>query len=42
LGVVRLKPGSEDEYLFDAGQAQRRVIFESTCREIDGIKDVAV
>jgi CRP-like cAMP-binding protein len=41
LGIVRLKPGSEDEFLFDAGQAQRRVVFEATCREIDSIQDAA-
>jgi CRP/FNR family cyclic AMP-dependent transcriptional regulator len=41
LGIVRLKPGSEDEFLFDAGQVQRKVIFESTCREIDGAHETA-
>jgi CRP/FNR family cyclic AMP-dependent transcriptional regulator len=39
IGVVRLKPGSESEYLFDAAQVQRKVIFEATCREIAAIKE---
>jgi CRP/FNR family cyclic AMP-dependent transcriptional regulator len=34
LGVIRLRLGSEADYIFDAAQIQRRYIFESTCREI--------
>lgn len=34
FGVIRLKSGSVDEVAFDAIQAQRRVVFESACREL--------
>ncbi len=39
IRVIRLKPGSEDDYTFDASQIHRRVVFESACREIAAIKE---
>jgi hypothetical protein len=41
FSVVRLKPGSEDEFSFDANQALRRVVFEGTCRELTTLKSPA-
>jgi hypothetical protein len=41
FGVVRLKPGSEDAFSFDANQAQRRVVFEGACRELISLKEQA-
>lgn len=41
IGVLRLKPGSENDFLFEAAQIQRKIIFESTCREVNAIQSKA-